>query len=83
METNIVKIGNSRGIVIPSAVLKALAISEHSTVNMTIERDGITIKKVPAKVGWETAAQQMHEVGDDNLLMPDVFEDESFNDWTW
>jgi len=83
METNIVKIGNSRGIVIPSAVLKALAISEHSTVNMTIERDSITIKKVPARAGWETAAQQMHEVGDDNLLMPDVFEDESFNDWTW
>lgn len=83
METNIVKIGNSRGVVIPSTVLKALDMTEHSTVNMTIEKNVITIKKAPTRAGWETAAQQMHEVGDDKLLMPDVFEDESFNDWTW
>ncbi|KAA5111256.1 AbrB/MazE/SpoVT family DNA-binding domain-containing protein, partial [Bacteroides fragilis] len=24
-----------------------------------------------------------HENGDDELLIPDVFEDEKFEDWTW
>jgi hypothetical protein len=44
-------------------------------------------KKVyPPRKGWSEAFQKMHEAGDDKLLIPDVFEDESFlkdqeNDW--
>lgn len=83
METSIVKIGNSRGVVIPSAVLKALDMSEHSMVSMTIDKNAITIKKTSARAGWEAAAKKMHEAGDDKLLIPDVFEDEALNDWTW
>ena len=26
---------------------------------------------------------EAHENGDDELLIPDVFEDEKFEDWTW
>ncbi|KAB5160892.1 AbrB/MazE/SpoVT family DNA-binding domain-containing protein, partial [Bacteroides thetaiotaomicron] len=29
------------------------------------------------------AAKRAHENGDDELLIPDVFEDEKFEDWTW
>lgn len=28
-------------------------------------------------------AKRAHENGDDELLIPDVFEDEKFEDWTW
>ncbi len=31
--------------------------------------------------GWEKAFKQMHENGDDELLMDDVFEDENFEEW--
>ncbi|EDG5295803.1 AbrB/MazE/SpoVT family DNA-binding domain-containing protein, partial [Salmonella enterica subsp. enterica serovar Bovismorbificans] len=27
--------------------------------------------------------KRAHENGDDELLIPDVFEDEKFEDWTW
>lgn len=83
METNIVKIGNSRGVVIPSAILKALDMTDHSTVNLYIENNVLKISKTPSRSGWEAAAKQMHDLGDDNLLMPDVFKDESFKDWEW
>jgi hypothetical protein len=33
--------------------------------------------------GWEDAAKQMHASGDDAPLMPDVFDDENLNGWTW
>ena len=33
--------------------------------------------------GWAEAAKRAHENGDDELLIPDVFEDEKFEDWTW
>lgn len=42
-------------------------------------------KNQPRK-GWAEAFKEMHIAGDDHLLIPDVFEDESFlsdpeNDW--
>ncbi|MEX8547730.1 MAG: hypothetical protein V5804_09020 [Mucilaginibacter sp.] len=31
---------------------------------------------------WPEAFQEMAKNGDDELLIPDVFEDEDFKDWT-
>ena len=31
--------------------------------------------------GWDKAFQKMHENGDDQLLINDVFEDENFDEW--
>ena len=59
MVTNIIQIGNSKGIILPSEILKQ------------------------PRQGWAEAAKRAHENGDDELLIPDVFEDEKFEDWTW
>ncbi|KKB46442.1 hypothetical protein HMPREF1212_03936 [Parabacteroides sp. HGS0025] len=32
---------------------------------------------------WEAAASQMHAAGDDNLIMPDVLEDEKMEEVYW
>lgn len=32
--------------------------------------------------GWDEAFKQMHENGDDELLIPDIFEDEDLSEWT-
>ncbi len=32
---------------------------------------------------WPEAFQKMAKNGDDQLIIPDVFEDEDFKDWTW
>lgn len=37
--------------------------------------------KAKPRQGWDKAFKQMHESGDDQLLLPDVFQDENFDEW--
>lgn len=32
--------------------------------------------------GWEKAFKQMHDNGDDCLIIDDVFDDDAFDEWT-
>lgn len=80
MRTNIIKIGNSNGIIIPSGVMKTLGLTERSSVTIKLGSAGIIIKKTPARDGWEKAAQKMSSERDDELLIPDVFEDDLFEE---
>ena len=82
MTTNIIKIGNSRGIILPSEILKQLSLSIKSAVKITLEGENIVIKAEPRQ-GWADAAMKAHEHHEDNLLIPDVFEDENLEEWTW
>lgn len=82
MRTNIIQIGNSQGIILPSDILQKLDLSLKSPVDIKVEDEGILIKSSPRK-GWAEAAKQMAEEGDDELLFPDFFEDEDLSWWTW
>ena len=77
METQLINIGNSKGIRIPKKILTQYNIKEK--INLFLEQDYIIIKPVeePRK-GWGEAFKQMHEQGDDALIIDDVFEDENF-----
>ena len=77
METQLINIGNSKGIRIPKKILTQYNIKEK--INLFLEQDYIIIKPVeePRK-GWGKAFKQMHEQGDDALIIDDVFEDENF-----
>ena len=46
-----------------------------------MEDNSIIIKPVPRR-NWEAAAKEMHAAGDD-LLIPDVFEDEDMEEIEW
>jgi len=48
----------------------------------SINKNQIIIKPVaePRK-GWDLKFREMHENGDDKLLIGDVFEDENLEDW--
>lgn len=84
METNIIKIGNSKGIIIPKQFLKLLGMEESVQLELDNEKLILTpIKKKKPREGWEASFKEMHENGDDVLLIPDVFEDENFDDLTW
>lgn len=80
MKTSVVKIGNSRGIIISKALLKHYSIGD--SVELKLEKNRIIINPVsePRKE-WEKAFKKMHENGDDTLLIDDVFEDESTEEW--
>ena len=80
MDISIISIGNSKGIRLSKTILEKYNIQD--TVELILEKDYIILKpkSVPRK-GWEKAFKKMHENGDDKLLMNDVFEDESFEEW--
>lgn len=53
------------------------------TVEIILEKDFMILKPVTvARVGWDKSFKKMHENGDDKLLIPDVFEDENFEEWS-
>lgn len=82
MKANIINIGNSQGIILPSILLRQLNLTFKSSVQIEIE-NGTIIIKPESRQGWAEAAQQMHEAGDDELLMGDFSNDFDKEEWTW
>ncbi|QCR21509.1 AbrB/MazE/SpoVT family DNA-binding domain-containing protein [Pontibacter sp. SGAir0037] len=80
MEVSIIQIGNSKGLRLTKAILDRYNIKDK--VELILEKGQIILKPVehPRK-GWEKAFSKMHENGDDQLLLDDVFGDESFDEW--
>ena len=80
METNVVKIGNSKGIRLSKLILEKYQIGEK--VELILEDEQIILKPIKApRKGWAEAFKKMHEEGDDQLMIPDVFEDEEPEEW--
>ncbi len=79
MELKIIKIGNSKGVRLPKVVLEKYNIKER--VELILKDDRLVIKPVASpRKGWEAAFKQMHENGDDQPLIDDVFEDEIWDE---
>lgn len=80
MRLAIVSIGNSKGIRIPKAVLDKYQIKD--SVDVEMREDALVLKPVRSpREGWEDQFRQMHENGDDRPLIPDVFNDETWESW--
>ena len=80
MEVSIVKIGNSKGFRLSKTLLEKYKIKDK--VELILEKGQIIIRPIaePRK-GWDQAFKEMHENGDDQLLIGDVFEDENLEEW--
>ncbi|NGF56690.1 AbrB/MazE/SpoVT family DNA-binding domain-containing protein [Parapusillimonas sp. SGNA-6] len=80
MEIPVINIGNSKGIRLSKAILEQYNIND--TLELILEKGRIILKpkSVPRK-GWEKSFKQMHANGDDKLLIDDVFDDETFEEW--
>jgi antitoxin MazE len=80
MDISIISIGNSKGIRLSKTILEKYNIQD--TVELILEKSYIILKpKSQPRKGWEKLFKKMNENGDDKLLMSDVFEDESFEEW--
>lgn len=82
MKTNIINIGNSQGIILPSMLLRQLKLSNRSTVELEINNGSIIIKPEPRQ-GWAEAAKEMNAAGDDQLLLGDFPNEFEKEEWTW
>jgi antitoxin MazE len=80
MEQPIIRIGNSKGLRLSKSILDRYQIKDK--VEVILEEGQIILKPVSCpREGWDKAFKQMHKRGDDQLLMDDVFDDESFDQW--
>jgi antitoxin MazE len=81
MDISVIPIGNSKGIRLSKTLLEKYNITDK--VELILEKGYIILKpKSEPRTGWEKAFKKMHENGDDNLLMNDIFEDENFEEWS-
>jgi antitoxin MazE len=80
MTISLISIGNSKGIRLSKTVIEKYNLQD--SVELILEKDHIILKpKTPARKGWDKAFKKMHESGDDRLLIGDVFDDETFDEW--
>jgi len=82
MKTNIVPIGNSKGIRIPKVVLQQCHIEKE--VILKVEKDKIIImpNKIEPRKDWEKSFKTMAENEDDSLVVDDKL-DLAVGDWEW
>ena len=80
MELSIIKIGNSKGIRLSKSILKQLGIKDR--VELIVKDDQLIIKPISkVRDGWEDQFKQMAKLNDDQLLVPDIFDDETIEKW--
>ena len=79
MEISVISIGNSKGIRLAKTLLDKYNIKD--SVELILEKGYIILKpKSTPRKGWEKSFQKMNQNGDDKLLIPDLFEDESLEE---
>ena len=82
MRTPIIRIGNSRGIRIPKALLDQCGFG--TTAELEVEDGSLIVRPVAKpRQGWDEAFRLMAERGDDALLDGDEFPATAWDDTEW
>jgi antitoxin MazE len=80
MEASIIKIGNSKGLRLSKTILEKYQIKDK--VELILEKSQIVLRPINTpRINWEKQFKEMAENNDDTLLINDVFEEESFEEW--
>jgi len=80
MELRLRQIGTSKGIILSKSLRDKYGFKDK--VELIEQDDRIIIKQAgEVRAGWDEAFAKMHKEGDDELLLPDVFEDEETEEW--
>lgn len=58
MTANIINIGNSKGIILPTAILKRLKMAVQTEVEIEATDEYILIKKVQHRKSWASSAKK-------------------------
>ena len=75
MKTRLIRIGNSRGVRIPKAVIEECGLD--GAVELTVRGRTVILAPVRGRRhGWDDAFKAMAAAGDDVLLLPDGLDGE-------
>ena len=83
MKINLISIGNSKGIRIPSSVIKQCGLGDE--LEMRVENGVIVLAPVRSvREGWSPPLKKRPPAGDDPPLVPDALQNEfDAESWTW
>ncbi|MFO7670562.1 MAG: hypothetical protein R6W31_12955 [Bacteroidales bacterium] len=71
MKIPIIKIGNSKGILLSKTVMERYGFKDKA--EMVLKQDYLELKPAASpRQGWDEAFRQMHRKGDDRLLFNDL-----------
>ncbi len=83
MKTELIRIGNSRGIRIPKPIIEQCGLGD--TVELRVQVDSLIISSQrKPRQGWEEALRRATPVAEDELLLDPVLDDDfDREEWTW
>ena len=79
MKIPIIRIGNSKGIILSKTLIERYGFGEKIEITMKTNHLELKPLSVP-RHGWDEAFKQMHERGDDRLLDNDVLDGDVLDD---
>jgi antitoxin MazE len=72
--------GNSKGLRLSKTIIEKYAIKDK--VEFILKEDCIELRPITnPREGWAEQFQRMSKNGDDNLMINDLFDDETFEEW--
>ena len=86
MKIDIIKIGNSKGIRLPKAVLEQLGLTEEAELEIRGNEAVIRAPRRQPRAGWEAQFQtalEKHGPPDGDLLLGDFANAFDEAEWTW
>jgi len=82
MKTRLVRIGNSRGVRLPKAIIAQAGLTEE--VELGVRDGAVVIARVTsARSGWANAASQLRQRDEDRLLDPLTPTRFDEKEWEW
>jgi antitoxin MazE len=80
MKVAIIKIGNSKGIILSKTMMERYGFKDQAEIIM--KPDALELKPVNLpRLGWDEAFLKMHGRGDDKMLDQDVLDDDLPEEW--
>ena len=82
VKAKVIKIGNSRGVRIPRALLEEANLGDE--VELEVQEGKVVIKPASEpRAGWEEDFKRMHEAGEDKPLWPYFPNEWDEEEWEW
>ena len=82
MKTRLVRIGNSRGVRLPKAIIAEAGLTDE--VELGVRGGAVVIARVSSvRSGWSDAARQMQKLDEDRLLDAPTSTRFDEKEWEW
>lgn len=77
METRVIKVGTSLGLIIPKIVARDIGLQAGTPIEVNLKEDKMIVsKKTGVRAGWGEAFAAYASQGEDGLLLPDYLDTE-------